>query len=76
MKYRLTQIRFLVAIFLILALLPALVGLIGPLPAGRGFWIEFVWITVGSSPFSMQQHPFSIASSPSDPPLELTSSGN
>jgi len=33
---------------------------------------QFLWITVGDSPFSMQQHPFSIASSPSERQLELT----
>jgi len=33
---------------------------------------QFVWITVGPSPFSMQQHPFSLASSPRQPQIELT----
>lgn len=33
---------------------------------------QFLWITVGDSPFSMQQHPFSIASAPSEKRIELT----
>lgn len=33
---------------------------------------QFVWITVGSSPFSLQQHPFSVASSELDPTITLT----
>lgn len=33
---------------------------------------QFLWITVGDSPYSMQQHPFSIASSPSERQIELT----
>jgi predicted ferric reductase len=33
---------------------------------------QFLWITVGDSPFSMQQHPFSIASEPSGGRIELT----
>jgi predicted ferric reductase len=33
---------------------------------------QFLWITVGDSPYSMQQHPFSIASCPSDRCIELT----
>jgi predicted ferric reductase len=33
---------------------------------------QFLWITVGDSPYSMQQHPFSIASSPTDRRIELT----
>lgn len=33
---------------------------------------QFVWITIGPTPFSLQQHPFSISSSAMDPGLELT----
>jgi predicted ferric reductase len=33
---------------------------------------QFLWLTVGDSPYSMQQHPFSIASSPQADRLELT----
>lgn len=33
---------------------------------------QFLWITLGNSPFSMQQHPFSIASSPHGDQIELT----
>lgn len=33
---------------------------------------QFVWITVGDSPYSMQQHPFSLASSPESGVIELT----
>lgn len=33
---------------------------------------QFVWITLGSSPFSLQQHPFSVASSELDPTITLT----
>jgi len=33
---------------------------------------QFLWITLGKSPFSMQQHPYSIASSPQNPKIELT----
>ena len=36
---------------------------------------QFLWITVGDSPYSMQQHPFSIASSPSSRRIELTVKG-
>lgn len=28
---------------------------------------QYAWLTVGNTPFSLQQHPFSMASSPSDP---------
>jgi len=33
---------------------------------------QFTWVTVGDSPFSMQQHPFSLASSPLQGQVELT----
>ncbi len=33
---------------------------------------QFVWLTVGDTPFSLQQHPFSIASSPLHDRIELT----
>lgn len=33
---------------------------------------QFVWLTVGDSPFSLQQHPFSIASSQAQKKIELT----
>jgi predicted ferric reductase len=33
---------------------------------------QFCWITVGKSPFSMQQHPYSIASSPLRDQIEIT----
>lgn len=33
---------------------------------------QFVWITLGDSPHSMQQHPFSVSSGEDDPALELT----
>lgn len=33
---------------------------------------QFCWVTVGKSPFSMQQHPYSIVSSPLQKRLELT----
>jgi predicted ferric reductase len=33
---------------------------------------QFVWLTLGDSPFSLQQHPFSIASSPLQKRVELT----
>lgn len=33
---------------------------------------QFVWITVGPTPFSLQQHPFSIASSARDKTLSFT----
>lgn len=33
---------------------------------------QFAWITVGDSPFSMQQHPFSFASGATSPRLEFT----
>jgi predicted ferric reductase len=33
---------------------------------------QFVWLTLGDSPFSMQQHPFSLASSPFAERIELT----
>src|SRR5690606_39032597 len=33
---------------------------------------QFAWITVGETPFSLQQHPFSIASSTHDPRIRLT----
>lgn len=36
---------------------------------------QFVWMTVGPSPYSMQQHPFSFASSPRQPQIELTIKG-
>jgi len=32
---------------------------------------QFVWLTVGDTPFSLQQHPFSIASSPDQEKIEL-----
>ncbi len=33
---------------------------------------QFVWLTVGDTPFSLQQHPFSIASSPRQEKIELS----
>jgi len=33
---------------------------------------QFLWITVGKSPFSLQQHPYSIASSPLSDKIQLT----
>jgi predicted ferric reductase len=33
---------------------------------------QFVWITIGPSPFSLQQHPFSVASSIKDKTISLT----
>jgi predicted ferric reductase len=33
---------------------------------------QFVWITLGSTPFSLQQHPFSIASAPGQDSLKIT----
>ncbi len=33
---------------------------------------QFVWITIGPTPFSLQQHPFSIASSARDKTISLT----
>ncbi|MDQ3192075.1 MAG: ferric reductase-like transmembrane domain-containing protein [Bacteroidota bacterium] len=33
---------------------------------------QFTWITINSTPFSLQQHPFSIASSVSDQTISLT----
>jgi len=33
---------------------------------------QFVWLTVGESPYSMQQHPFSVASNPGRGVIELT----
>jgi predicted ferric reductase len=33
---------------------------------------QFIWITIGNSPFSLQQHPFSIASSARDKNISLT----
>jgi predicted ferric reductase len=41
MKYTLVQSICWILTFLGLSLLPMAVGLAGPLPAGRGFWIEF-----------------------------------
>ncbi len=34
---------------------------------------QFVWLTIGKTPFSLQQHPFTIASSTSDKELSFTS---
>jgi predicted ferric reductase len=33
---------------------------------------QFIWITIGNTPFSLQQHPFSIASSARDKNISLT----
>ncbi len=33
---------------------------------------QFVWITIGDSPFSLQQHPFTISSSPDEENIQLT----
>lgn len=33
---------------------------------------QFLWVTIGDTPFSLQQHPFSIASSPLNEQIELT----
>lgn len=33
---------------------------------------QFLWITIQSSPFSMQQHPFSFSSSPLEPLIAIT----
>ncbi|MFW5707575.1 MAG: ferric reductase-like transmembrane domain-containing protein [Bacteroidota bacterium] len=33
---------------------------------------QFAWITIGNTPFSMQQHPFSIASASNEIPLQMT----
>ena len=33
---------------------------------------QFVWLTVGNTPFALQQHPFSIASNPGNKKIELT----
>jgi len=33
---------------------------------------QFIWITLGDSPFSMQQHPFTISSSPRQKNIRLT----
>jgi predicted ferric reductase len=33
---------------------------------------QFIWITLGDSPFSLQQHPFTISSAPSQKKIRLT----
>lgn len=33
---------------------------------------QYCWITIGESPFSLQQHPFSFSSSTQDPNIQLT----